>query len=307
VWDVAKETAKEALLTSASLIDGVATRASFGDVAQQVAQQEKLCDEVNVQIKSADADLVQLGRRRLATYQARESMLAEMLVSVTEVTADRERLLQFKQVRATLDVALLDNGSVAQPAATEIAVDESACSFKKAHVRLHRAMVEVHASACDMLQVLAVEEEKCANCVVHRSALEERLDLVRAVIASHAQANVLRASFCKRHREMNNLLDEQDAVEEKLAAANRVLRRAAAKRVHPSREQVTLFDELTLSGAATQRAIHRVADKLQVVELQLLDMEDQFPEVALDAFYEGWCAVCGSLSCCCLCACGKLH
>jgi hypothetical protein len=188
VWDVAKE----ALLTSASLIDGVATRASFGDVAQQVAQQEKLCDEVNVQIKSADADLVELVDRRLATYQARESMLAEMLVSVTEVTADSDRLLQFKQVRATLEGALLDNGIGAQPAATEIAVDESTCPFKKAHVRLQRSMVEVQASACDMLQVLAVEEEKCANCVVHRSALEERLDLVRAVIASHAQVNVLR-------------------------------------------------------------------------------------------------------------------
>jgi hypothetical protein len=90
---------------------------------------------------------------------------------------------------------------------------------------------------------------------------------------------------------MNNLLDEQEDAEDKLVAAKRVLRRAAAKRLRPSHEQVALFDELTLSGAATQRAIHRVADKLQVVELQLLDMEDQFPEVALDACYEGWCVV----------------
>jgi hypothetical protein len=105
VWD----TAKEALLTSTSLIGGVAIRASFGDVAQQVAQQEKLCDELNVHIRSADTDLFQLVHRRLATYQARESMLAEMLASVTEVAADSDRLLQFKQVRATLEGALLDN------------------------------------------------------------------------------------------------------------------------------------------------------------------------------------------------------
>jgi uncharacterized protein with WD repeat len=149
-------------------------------------------------------------------------------------------------------------------------------------------MVEVHASACNMLQAFAVEEEKCANRLIQQSALEERLDLVRAVIASHAQVNVLRASFSKWHREMSDLLDEQDDAEEELTKAKNRLRRAVARRQRPSPEQVALCEELTLSVATTLRAIHQVGDKLQVVEIQLLDMEDQFPEVALDAFYEGW-------------------